>query len=85
MMPGSSLYRGLYELIQTFDGPMSVQAQISLSQAAMIGLALAAGSTFGAQISRPLGLPAAQLFRMSTLRALNRSNRQTTNTEATGS
>lgn len=85
MMPGSSLYRGLYELIQAFDGPMSVQAQISLSQAAMIGLALAAGSTFGAQIAGPLGLPAARLLRISTLRALKRSNRQTTNTEATGS
>ncbi|WP_185975747.1 threonine/serine ThrE exporter family protein [Tessaracoccus rhinocerotis] len=85
MMPGSSLYRGLYELTSSFSGPISVQAQISLAQAIMIGLALAAGSSFGAQIARPLGLPSARLFRISTLRALNRSNRQTTNTEATGS
>ncbi|GAB3813429.1 threonine/serine exporter family protein [Tessaracoccus terricola] len=84
MMPGSALYRGLYELTSSFDGPISVQAQISLAQAAMIGLALAAGSSFGAQIARPLGLPTARLFRIATLRALNRSNRQTTNTEATG-
>lgn len=84
MMPGSSLYRGLYELIQSFDGPMSVQAQISLMQAVMVALALAGGSTFGAQIARPLGLPSARLFRLATLRSLQRSNRQATNTEATG-
>lgn len=84
LMPGSSLYRGLYELTRSFDGPISVQAQISLGQAAMIGLALAAGSSFGSQVARPFGLPTARLFRISTLRALNRSNRQTTNTEATG-
>ena len=82
MMPGSALYRGLYELIQSFDGPISVQAQVSLGQAVMVGLALAAGSTLGAQLSRPLGLPTARLFRVATLRALQRSNRRTSSTEA---
>lgn len=82
MMPGSALYRGLYELMEAFDGPLSVQAQINLGQAAMIGLALAAGSTLGAQLARPLGLPSARLFRMAVLRVHQRVGRTTTNTEA---
>lgn len=55
LMPGSALYRGLYEAINSFDEPLSVQAQINLGEATMIGLALAAGSTLGSQLARPLG------------------------------
>ncbi len=81
LMPGSALYRGLYELIRTVDEPVSVQAQISLGNAVMVALALAAGSTFGAQIARPVGLPTAKLFRIAELRSLRRSSRSTTSTE----
>ncbi len=63
MMPGSALYRGLYETIRSVGGPISVQAQINLGEATMIALALAAGSTLGAQLARPLGLPTSKLYR----------------------
>lgn len=63
MMPGSALYRGLYETIRSVGGPLSVQAQINLGEATMIALALAAGSTLGAQLARPLGLPTSKLYR----------------------
>ena len=82
LMPGSALYRGLYELIRSIDEPISVLAQISLGNAVMVGLGLAAGSTFGAQLARPVGLPTAKLFRIAELRAMRRSRRSTTNTEA---
>lgn len=82
MMPGSALYRGLYHMIESFDGPISVQAQISLGQAVMIGFALAAGSSLGSQIARPLGLPTAKLFRVSVLRTQRRLNRTTASTES---
>lgn len=81
LMPGSALYRGLYEFILTIDEQLSVQAQISLGNAVMVGLALAAGSTFGAQLALPLGLPTAKLFRTAQLRTLSRSRRRTTSTE----
>lgn len=81
LMPGSALYRGLYELIRTIDEPISVQAQISLGNAVLVALGLAAGSTFGAQIARPMGLPTARLFRIAELRTLRRSSRSTTSTE----
>ncbi len=82
LMPGSALYRGLYEVMQAVDEPISVQGQIHLGNAAMVALALAAGSTFGAQIARPFGLSTANLFRMAELRSLRRSGRTTTSTEA---
>ncbi len=82
LMPGAALYRGLYEIIRTVDEPMSAQAQISLGNAALVALGLAAGSTFGAQIARPVGLPTAKLFRVAEQRALGRSGRSTTNTES---
>ncbi len=82
LMPGSALYRGLYELMQAVDEPISVQAQINIGNAVMVALALAAGSTFGAQIARPFGLPTARLFRVAELRALGRSGRTTSSTEA---
>lgn len=81
LMPGSALYRGLYEVILTIDEPMSVQAQISLGNAVMVALGLAAGSTFGAQLALPFGLPSAKLFRVAQLRTLRRSRRRTTSTE----
>ncbi|MDO5737481.1 MAG: threonine/serine exporter family protein [Propionibacteriaceae bacterium] len=81
LMPGSALYRGLYELIRSIDEPISVQAQISLGNAVMVGLGLAAGSTFGAQLARPVGMPTAKLFRVAELRTLRRSRKSTTNTE----
>lgn len=81
LMPGSALYRGLYEFIRSIDQPLSVQAQISLGNAVMVGLALAAGSTLGAQLALPFGLPTAKLFRSAQLRTLHRSRRRTTNTE----
>ncbi|MGV8846964.1 threonine/serine ThrE exporter family protein [Tessaracoccus sp.] len=81
LMPGSALYRGLYELISTVDEPISAQAQISLGNAVMVALALAAGSTFGAQLARPVGLPTAKLFRVAELRSLRRSRRSTTSAE----
>ncbi|RMB61985.1 threonine/serine exporter family protein [Tessaracoccus antarcticus] len=81
LMPGAALYRGLYELILTIDEPISVQAQISLGNAVMVALGLAAGSTFGAQIARPVGLPTARLFRMAEQRTLRRSRRSTISTE----
>lgn len=83
LMPGSALYRGLYELIRNVDEPLSVQAQVSLTNAVMVALGLAAGSTFGAQLSRPIGLPTAKLFRLAEARAMKRSTRSTTSTEAT--
>ena len=83
LMPGSALYRGLYELIRNVDDPLSVQAQISLTNAVMVALGLAAGSTFGAQLSRPIGLPTAKLFRLAEARAMRRSGRNMTSTEAT--
>ena len=82
LMPGSALYRGLYELIRTIDEPVSVQAQISLSNAILVALGLAAGSTFGAQIARPVGLPTARLFRVAELRTVRRTRRSPTNTES---
>lgn len=82
MMPGSALYRGLYEAIRSFNEPLSVHAQVSLGQAVLIALALAAGSTLGSQLARPLGLPAARLFRLATLRSLRRSKRSPASTEA---
>ncbi len=82
LMPGSALYRGLYEVVRAVDEPISVQAQINIGNAIMVALALAAGSTFGAQIARPVGLPTARLFRAAELRALRRSSRTTTSTEA---
>lgn len=81
LMPGSALYRGLYEVIQTVDEPISVQAQINIGNAVLVALALAAGSTFGAQIARPVGLPTAKLFRVAEKRALRRSGRTTTSIE----
>ncbi|MEO7588495.1 MAG: threonine/serine exporter family protein [Arachnia sp.] len=81
LMPGAALYRGLYELVRTIDEPISVQAQISLGNAVMVALGLAAGSTFGAQIARPVGLPTARFFRVAELRALRRSRRSTISTE----
>ncbi len=83
LMPGSALYRGLYEVISRVDEPMSVQAQVSLGNAVLVAMALAAGSTFGAQLARPVGLPTAKLFRVAELRALRRSRSTTTNTEST--
>ncbi len=82
LMPGSALYRGLYELMQTVDEPISVQAQINLGNAVMVALALAAGSTFGAQLARPFGHSTAKLVRVAELRALRRSSRTTSSTEA---
>jgi len=82
LMPGAALYRGLYEVISSVDEPLSVQAQISLGNAALVGLGLAAGSTFGAQIARPFGLSTAKLFRVAELRSLRRSSRSATSTEA---
>ncbi len=82
LMPGSALYRGLYELMRAVDEPISVQAQINLGNAAMVALALAAGSTFGAQIARPFGLSTAKLFRVAEQRSLRRSSRTTSSTEA---
>lgn len=83
LMPGSALYRGLYEIILSVDSPLSVQAQISLGNAALVALGLAAGSTFGAQIARPVGRPTAALFRAAERRALRRSGRSTVSTEST--
>lgn len=82
LMPGSALYRGLYDVMQAVDEPISVQAQINIGNAVMVALALAAGSTFGAQIARPFGLSTARLVRVAELRALRRSSRTTTSTEA---
>lgn len=49
----------------------------------MVALSLAAGSTFGAQLARPLGLPTAKWFRLAELRTLRRSRRSTLDTERT--
>ena len=75
MMPGSALYRGLYEAIRSIGEPLSVQAQINLGEATMIALALAAGSTLGAQLARPLGLPTSALYRAAVERTARRPRR----------
>lgn len=76
MMPGSTLYRGIFEALRTVDSAMSVQAQINLTQAVLIGLALAAGSAFGSQIARPLSMPASWILRNAMRRSLSRSRRR---------
>ena len=84
LMPGSALYRGLYEVISNVDEPITVQAQISLGNAVLVAMGLAAGTTFGAQLARPFGRPTAKLFRIAELRALRRSGRSTLSTESVG-
>ncbi len=84
MVPGLALYRGLYRAIESFDEPLSVQAQTNLGEATMVALALAAGSTFGAQIARPVGLPTAKLFRLAAQSTAMRSRRRVPGTEQAG-
>lgn len=73
MMPGSALYRGLFEAIRSIDGPMGPQASMALIQVAMVGLALAAGSALGAQLARPLSLPRTWIARNALQASLWRS------------
>lgn len=53
LMPGMMLYRGLYFLINNPGDAAGVQAPGLLLEAALSGIALAAGSTLGAQLVRP--------------------------------
>lgn len=78
MMPGSMLYRGIFETVINLDGPLSVQAQITLMQTVLVGLALAAGSALGGQMARPLSLPKNWIWRTATLNAIWRPRRSQT-------
>lgn len=73
MMPGSSLYRGLFEAIRNIEGPLSPQAGMALTQAALVGLALAAGSALGTQLARPLSMPDSWIVRNALRASLRRS------------
>lgn len=76
MMPGSMLYRGLFEAIRSIDGPLGPQAEIALTQVAMVGLALAAGSALGTQLARPLSMPTTWIARNALQASLWRSGQR---------
>lgn len=85
MMPGSMLYRGIFETVINLDGPLSVQAQITLTQTVLVGVALAAGSALGGQVARPLSLPSNWIRRKAALSAIWRPRRsQTTMVDGRG-
>ncbi len=85
MMPGSMLYRGLFETVINLDGPLSVQAQITLTQTVLVGVALAAGSALGAQMARPLALPSNWIRRSAMINSIRRPRRsQTTMVDGKG-
>ncbi|MFV0428933.1 MAG: threonine/serine exporter ThrE family protein [Arachnia sp.] len=81
MVPGQALFRGLFALLGGMADPPSFEASLNLVTALTVAIAIAAGSTFGSQLARPLGLPTASLFRGATIRSFGRTRRSLVGTE----
>lgn len=54
LLPGLTLYRGLYGLVQTVEYGGSITANSLLLTAVAIAMALAIGSSLGSQLTRPI-------------------------------
>lgn len=73
MVPGSILYRAIFEVVSNMDEAMSVYAQTQFVQATLTGIALAAGSALGAQFGLPLNRPASALQHTALVKVLRAS------------
>lgn len=78
LVPGLSLYNGLMGAIENPPGdPGFMMALAVIAQAVMIGLAVAAGATFGNMIGRPLRRRMIQIYNHLPRRKLRQGKAQT--------
>lgn len=75
-VPGSTIYRGVYYLLDTPTGGANTTSSGQLVTALLIGVALAIGTSAGAMLVRPLALPMDRGKRLALLKAWRRNHVQ---------